>query len=259
MKRIYSLSYFVHPASGYESPQAGTSRGIFFSNFLPTMLRAALAVWKGWEIRIHHDAAVVTRPHWPLVSALADAGRITLVPMGSAKGYCSSMLWRILPCVSDGDAIVVCRDIDSLPMERDRLMVEQAFDLGAEAHAVLDSESHSGPLMGGMTAYRHDFAPYPLDDPEIDFNRHGADQKWLNKHVWPVVRAKTVVHQRRRDIMYNAAMKTFPVAPQLTPLDKVVRHIGAGYDREIAAAVLREFYPDKEFDALENVAKWAAK
>ena len=168
------------------------------------------------------------------------------------------MLWRLNPLFDNTTATewIICRDIDSLPMHRDRVMVEEAMQEKATAHAILDSESHSGPLMGGMTAF---YAPrlkeacklgsfVTLDDflatakREINFDQHGADQRFLNTVVWPHVYQKTVIHQRREDVAYPKALVTKPVAPQTTELDKVVRHIGAGYPRERADEVLKNFH-----------------
>lgn len=256
MINVYSLAFFRSDASGYESERAGTSRGIFFQNFIPSVIRAFRVVWGGWELRIHHDERVKDRECWPLLDRCARAGLLKLVPMGEAKELCSAMLWRLKP-LQDPDLDradwVVCRDVDSLPMHRDRKMVEQAIQMGAIAHAILDSESHSGPLMGGMTAFRRTTCELFSADLRdgIDMDKHGADQRYLNREIWPHVKAKTLIHQRRRDIQYPDAMKTLPVAPQETELDKVVRHVGAGYPRELADKVLRELYPDPELDAIE--------
>lgn len=259
---IYSLAFFRSAQSGYESPRAGTSQSIFFDNFIPSVVRAFRVVWGGWELWIHHDDRVKDRSSWPFLVRCAEAGMLKLIPMGQTEPLCKSMLWRMQPLwLQDNLDVtptpvhtVVCRDVDSLPMHRDRKMVEQAFSMGARCHAILDSESHSGPLMGGMVAFRG--APICqnalFDDKEIDFNVHGSDQRWLNKWIWPSCKEGTIIHQRRRDIQYPEAMKTLPVAPQETELDKVVRHVGAGYPRELAMEVLKRLYPDPELDAISE-------
>jgi hypothetical protein len=173
--------------------------------------------------------------------------------MGESMALCRSMLWRIEPLKDARVEWVVCRDVDSLPMHRDRKMVEAAIAAGAKTHLLLDSESHSG-LMGGMSSFHVDtwkhFATSTYAG--IDMDKHGADQHYLNREIWPHVKAQTLIHQRRRDIQYPDVMKTLPVAPQETPLDKVVRHVGAGFDRVKALEVMKEFYPDPEFDDIEN-------
>ena len=252
MKVVYSLAFFRSDASGYESPRAGTSQSIFFDNFVLSVVRACRVVFRDWEIRIHHDERVKDRASWPFLDRCARAELIKLVPMGEAKELCTAMAWRLEPLKDPSVDWVVCRDLDSMPMHRDRKMIEQAIALGAKTHLILDSESHSG-LMGGMSAFHHDTLSYFQSSTRdgIDMNVHGADQRYLNREIWPHVKQSTVIHQRRRDIQYPEAMKALPVAPQETELDKVVRHIGAGFNRELAMEVLKRLYPDPELDKLE--------
>lgn len=244
MKNVHSLAFYRHNASGYESERAGVARGIFFINFLPAVIRAHHIAWKGWELRIHHDDRVRDFAYFKALEIMDREGLIKLVPMGKADTLTGSMLWRLAPVFDEDVDWVVCRDLDSMPMHRDRKMVEEAMASGAEAHAILDSESHSGPLMGGMTAFRSRVVRVvvpgmrelesSMQATGIDFNQHGGDQLWLNKILWPRIKDKTMIHQRRRDIAYPDAMETKLVAPQETALDKVIRHVGAGFKREIA-------------------------
>lgn len=243
MKRIYSTAFFRHDASGYESERAGVARGVFFQNFIEPLLAAFAAVWSGWELWMYHDDRVMQLPCWATLTRAAKSGRVTLIHQGVAETLCGSMLWRLNPLSHPDVEWVVCRDVDSLPMHRERLMVEEAIASGAAAHAILDSESHGGPLMGGMTAYhgptwREVVAPKWSVPSDIDLNQHGADQRVLKRVAWPILQSRTLVHQRRPDVMYPSAMSTRPVAPQTTPLDHVVRHIGAGYDVVRAMEVL---------------------
>lgn len=261
---VHSLAFFRHEASGYEQPQSGTSQGIFFSNFLSTLVRAHYHSFKGWELRIHHDERVKGYPYFEVLDRMHRSGMIRLVPMGEARTLCGSMLWRLMPIYDPAVHWVVCRDIDSLPMPRDRKMVEEAIAAGADFHAILDSESHSGPLMGGMTAFRAEALRkiWPTPDhlklamaarmPHEEWNRHGSDQRFLNGSLWPQIARQTVIHQRRTDIQYPEAMRTFPVAPSLQVLDQVVRHIGAGYDREKATKLIESHHCDERIFLMEK-------
>ena len=244
MKIIHSVSFFRSDSSGYESPRSGTSQGIFFKNFIKLLVYAHYAAFRGWELVIHHDDRVTAFDDFKFLDRCHDAGLLRLVYMGKANTLCGSMLWRMRP-IWDSDAdIVVCRDVDSLPMDRDRKMVEEFAQSGAVVHAILDSESHCGPLMGGMTAFRAKEmrASFPDGLPDlkhIDLDKHGSDQRLLNTTVWPQLYRRTFIHQRREDIQYPEAMATKKVAEQTTDLDKVVRHIGAAYPREAAEAILK--------------------
>jgi hypothetical protein len=174
------------------------------------------------------------------------------------------MLWRLTPIFDPSVEYVVCRDVDSLPMERDLDMLKAFQESKLAAHAVLDSESHNGPLMGGMVAF---YAPTVrrllphiknLSDliaagAGINFNQHGADQLLLNKIVWPAVAKYTMIHQKSLIAAY-ASNRCLPVHKQTTSLDKVVNHIGAGYDLGKAEAALAEFPQEifKEIEACEQ-------
>jgi len=252
MKIVHSVAFFRSPQSGYETPNAGTSQGIFFLNFIELLIKAHFAAFKGWELWIHHDNRVKDFECWPYLTRLHRAGIIKLVDMGESKELCASMLWRLAPIWDKSVDVVVCRDVDSLPMHRDRKMVEEFIESKADVHAILDSESHSGPLMGGMVsfktqAFREKF-PNGLESilaegGPAELFRHGGDQRLLNGMVWPRMASQTLIHQRRNDIQYPEAMETRRAAPQVTELDKVIRHIGAAYPREKAEAVIDEHYP----------------
>ena len=248
MKNVYSLAFFRSDQSGYESERAGASQGRFFLNMLPMVVHAHSVTFPDFELRIHHDDRVMEFEYFHAMEEMNAEGLLRLVPMGPAKRLCSSMLWRLCPIWDEDVEYVVCRDVDSLPMHRDRKMIQDFMDSGATAHLILDSESHGG-LMGGMTAFHAPKlrAKFPhiqnldellLIDGTIDMNQHGADQIFLNRHIWPRVYKETLVHQRRQDVMYPNALKTLPVAPQVTELDKVITHVGAAFPIDKAMEAL---------------------
>lgn len=255
---IVSYSFFRHDASGYESANAGVARGIFFLNFIRCLVRAHHAVWDGWELRIHHDDRVREFPCFRDLQRMQEAGLLRLVDCGKAETLCGSMLWRMKPLFDEQADYVVCRDVDSLPMPRDKAMVIDWINSGADAHAILDSESHSGPFMGGMSAFDADtFVPNSECGDfsmlmklavvhGIDMNRHGADQLLLNRGIWPRLKGSTLIHQKRQDIGYPEAFDTRPVAPKIHPLDRLV-HIGAAFDVEKALEILNGMdYPNRK-------------
>lgn len=232
MKVAHSLAFFRHESSHYEHPNCGEAQGRFFSNFWPTLVRAHHAVWPHFEMVVHHDDRVRETTVFKALERAHVAELLRLVPCGPAVTLCGSMLWRLRPIREDYD-YVVCRDVDSMPMDRDLRMLEEFFRSGLSVHALLDSESHSGPLMGGMIAFKSsDVRDAILTSPHGDgdgLNRHGSDQEYLNSTVWPRFQDRTFIHQRRIDVVYPAG-RVEPAAVQHTGLDIVVRHIGAGYD-----------------------------
>jgi hypothetical protein len=244
MINIYSLSFFRHANSNYEHPNCGTSQGRFFANFLPTLLRAFYANYPEWELRIHHDENLALFPYGKVVFKLAEWGKLKVVDMGKAERLCESMMWRLKPLWDPDANIVVCRDVDSLPMPREKIMIDQFIQRGLAVNALLDSESHCGPLMGGMVAYkapefRKLFTQYPTFEAFIDasripqfanLNQHGSDQSAQNGLLWKTLQKRALIHQRRNIVQYPDAAETWPAAPQKEPADFIVAHIGAGYD-----------------------------
>lgn len=252
--KVFSLALFRHGASGYETPNCGTSQGRFFGNFMPWVVRAFLASFGTayWQLRIHHDDRLDTVPYGPTLRKLHTAGVLKLVDMGVAQTLCGSMLWRLQPLFEPDVELVACRDVDSMPMPRDHIMLAEFERSECIVHAILDSESHTGPLMGGMTAYKADafrhlfpgrtsVADLLTLGPDINFNSHGSDQIFLNRVVWPRCMGRTMIHQPGEISRYPGAGASRKVAPKTTVLDRVVNHIGAGFDVERCKQALIEF------------------
>lgn len=241
MKKVVSLSFFRNAASGYESPACGTSQGIFFMNFLATVIRAHHVAFPGWGLTIHHDDRVMHLPYFPALMNMNDKGLINLQFMGSAPTLAAAMLWRLEPLYDQEIEVVAVRDIDSLPMERDYKMLEAFLaNPRATSHVLHDSESHSGPYMGGMSAWRS--ADFRAALPRAEFDQllstwqprlvaHGADQHFLNEVIYPRMQKGLLVHTKRNTMRYPC-YRAVPALPQETELDKVIAHVGAAFPRE---------------------------
>lgn len=245
MSKVLSLAFFRNEHSGYETAAAGAGRGVFFVGFLGAVLRAWKHSMPGWELWIHHDRRATEFPYWKVIEGLNEADEnVQLHYMGPSAFLCRSMLWRMDPAFAQDVDVFACRDVDSLPMPRDFKMLEEFAASYRTAHAILDSESHSGPFMGGMVAFNAAklrkavgedlgsvgelLARFPLNDP----NRHGADQVWLNTYLWPRLSSETFIHQKREDILYPMAAAIKRVAPQACEEDKLANHVGGAFEAE---------------------------
>lgn len=249
--KIISLSFFRHERSNYEIPACGVNQGIFFSNYIHSLLHAFWAVFGNeYWLEIAHDERVKEKREFRFLEELERRSLIRLRNCGEAKTLCGSMLWRMDPIFEPGVELVVCRDIDSLPMHRDRKMLEAFTASRGGVHVIHDSESHSGPLMGGMIAVKPEHFPFGKDEWEAakgayDLSEHGSDQRFLNSFLYPKVASKLLVHTRRPTLSYPC-LRSYPALPQETPLDNVVKHIGAAFDTEKAMSVLaNQVYPHK--------------
>jgi len=227
MRPIVSYAYFRSPTSIYEKEKGDAAKQ--FEQFLPMLVRGHYCVWRGYEMRIHHDEHVMTMPYWPAMRRLAEAGLVTLVPMGPADELCKSMLWRMLPVFVEPDRIVICRDVDSVPMPRDRMAVEEWLLSGAAVHCIHDASAHSG-VMGGTTSVRSrrfrelvgaqtwkefvDLAP-----EHFKWEKQGTDQHLLNRLLAKFA-METLVHElhHRVNDMGNVEVRT-TVSARIYPVD----------------------------------------
>ena len=194
MKRIVSYSFFRSDASIYEQERwSTTKRGQQFVQFLPMLIRAHYAIWPYWTIRIHHDDRVVELPYFRALEKMNEVGLVELRFFGKSDSICGAngMLARLRPIFDEDVEYVACRDVDSVPMPRDRRCVEEFIGSGRVLHGINDHEQHSG-LMGGLTTiHAPKFrAVVGVDSVEalmakyghdIDFTKHGSDQDLLNR------------------------------------------------------------------------------
>lgn len=248
--KVCSYAFFRHDASAYEHPNAGDSQGKFFVNFLRVLVRAHHACFSGWELRIHHDDRVRSMSYFKALERMHEAGLLRLVPMGEAKTLCGAMLWRMLPGDEPDVEVVVCRDVDSLPMPHDRRAIEEWLKTGKAAHVMHGSESHSG-VMGGTFSFRPAAIKPPRAMPswrawiahnEPRLNYHGADQHLLNDFR-SAYDSSLLIHKLKRANMVNegaAEVRTIIAEPTPEDIDSAVavygdsfaNFVGACYDVE---------------------------
>lgn len=256
MRKVFSLAWFRSDQSGYESDRCGASKGIFFMGHLPAVIRAQQYVFPDWRLVIHHDDRVMDLPYFKPILKMHEKGLLKLVYMGKAETLTGSMLWRLAPLFDPEVQVVACRDIDSLPMERDRKMLETfVADPRATIHVLHDSESHSGPLMGGMLAVKGE--PFRQAVGGVEAMRSelsawtdrlrvlGGDQHFMNNVLYPKMAQGLMIHTRRQMTNYGC-YKALPALPQESELDKVIKHVGASFDCNKVLAILKDrAYPGK--------------
>lgn len=253
MKKVYSLSFFRHPASAYESPRCGASQGRFFANFLPVVVRAFRSIFApaGWTLRIHHDDTAQEFVYFRALQMFKERGILELADMGKAETLCGSMLWRMQPIWDIGMTRVVCRDLDSLPTVRELNALRRWEESGEPVSALHDSQSHScTELMGGMIGVKPWYGPTQMwlgeswenfvklqKSTDIDFNRHGADQAFLNR-----LSCRPNVRSEDRESL----------GPRTDPRDLLSAHIGGAFHALPAQQWYDANLPDPEILAIEK-------
>lgn len=259
MLRVYSVALFRAEASAYEKPEAGAGRGVFFRGFLPTLLRAVRSCFDGWHLVIHHDPRVMEWPYFRVLEALHERGMLTLVARGNAYTLCGSMLWRLCP-IFEGATHVVCRDVDSLPTPRERAAVERWINSGKPVHAMHDSPSHRAtPLLGGMVGFHGPWFREHVAESwgavigqckayGINLDEHGADQRWLNQQVWPLV---------KDGLCRYDTPETMGIPTEGRDLcGGHARHVGGAYHAGPVADWYNIHYPDPAVLEAEKEAGW---
>jgi len=265
--KVVSYSFFRNANSCYEQDNCGVAKGKFFVNYLPALIRAHHEVWKGWQLWIYHDDRVTTYPYWKAMVKMAEERLLNLIYFGPSTTLTGigGMLERIKPVFDCEVEYLVMRDIDSLPMPRDKNMVEVGLiEENALAHSIGDSVSHSG-MMGGTLSlnckkFRTRFECYDLetllhraDGMHINWNAHGGDQLFLNGYVAPNLCADWVIHSKK-DYGTEICKKRFPVIPQQCDADRLFSHVGGCGDAERAAKFYDERYPNEAILKAEREA-----
>ncbi len=127
---------------------------------LVTALIGDIGIYRGWEIRVYHDASIETSPVRDLLARMSERWpQIKIVPCSGERypGLCQRMLWRVLPLFDPEVEILECRDTDSLPTAKERKAVEwfvtKGVGRGDFIHMMRSAHAHATPIMGGMVGF----------------------------------------------------------------------------------------------------------
>ena len=234
---------------------------------------------EGWGLRVHFDLAVEGDRVGETIHALHDAELIQARRMGSAYSaerqllLTKCMMWRVAPVFDPAAEYVFSRDLDALPMPRDRAACEQFMLSKAAVHTVHDSMSHAG-IMGGLSGFssflfRRATGFTSLADvyayakkTDAEWAEHGTDQVVLNRMTVSFPHLTLLEHRysgwasgkpgpyRRAPLDYACEAWSTPLpdaglsklSPELAArADGLAPHLGsAGYDHGAARAFWEE-------------------
>ena len=253
-----SYSIFRSRASVYEAEKGDAS--LQFQQFLPVIVRAHPNVWMGWDMVVHYDEHVESLPYWPVMRKLQEQGLVKLVFMGRAEdvGLCRAMLWRMRPVFTGEYDHVVCRDVDSIPSVVDAEIVREWIGSGKTLHVIHDNPAHGGIMGGTMgmkcAAFRNAL-PISHGNSWVDFegllshkltqerwDRHGADQDFLNEYVAPLVGDNLLLHTSNgidpKRMHAGVEVRAIVQKSAIGVCDWPARHLGA--------------FPSEEIDRIER-------
>ncbi|KAJ8602294.1 hypothetical protein CTAYLR_007846 [Chrysophaeum taylorii] len=153
-------------------------------------------VFPGWRLRVYADRATVPNA---TVSALRDRGAdVKLVRTTDRSGAAAGMFWRFL--VADDPSVdrFIVRDSDSRLNRRDAFAVADWIRSGYPVHSERDHPNHDRPLNGGMWGATNRSAVAgkmrALAARFLDHDSYGADLKFLEESVYPLVADEIYAH-----------------------------------------------------------------
>lgn len=172
--------------------------GSKYTQYLRALVRAHLNLFPisaGWKMRVAYDDKILSSPTGDLLRAYSWDSLIEIDYRGTAP-LCRSMLWRVAPAFDEDVSHVFCRDVDSPPMPRDRIISDQFVQFGGSVGTAHDNVAHIG-IMGGLChfdakQFREGTGLGSLDElrtwaesspRRVDWAKHGADQDVLNRLV----------------------------------------------------------------------------
>lgn len=233
--RVVSIAFYRDFNSAYESERAGAGRGVFFVNYLRSLVRAHYAVYPDFQLWIHHDELAREFPYFKVLERMQERGLLKLIPMGPSEALCKSMMWRLLPIWNLSVDVVLCRDLDALSTPRERRAIDKWLASDRAISALHDSESHSSAaLMGGMVGFRCEWMRERFVSWNafialagkygIDLSQHDADQRLLNAAILPEA-GDQIVYEDRQSL---GAKDSY--------IDQLTNHIGGAFHVDPAVA-----------------------
>jgi hypothetical protein len=203
LKNVISYALF-----GEDPRYWGSVRGVVWAHH---------HLFPGWELRVYHDHCLPKLGQ--LLLKYRRAGLVTLVNEGATPPFVKGSLWRFKPIWDPSVNYVLTRDIDSLPMVRDRLVSDEFLAVKLAAHAVSDHPEHDWKLLCGLAGF---WAPVVqkllnlaswdalvslCERASLDFDTKRHDQE-LWKLLWPRFETQTIEHRLNASVpFYGSGLK----------------------------------------------------
>ncbi len=192
-KNVVSYSIF-----GEDDRYWGAVRGVVWAHH---------HLFPGWEIRFYHDDKI--HAHGALLKKYAQAGFVNIVDCGATPPIGIGALWRFKAIWDLNTKYVLTRDVDSLPLTRDRLMVEEFMSTGCAVHTISDHPDQSWDMQAGMLGFQTQkfrnmvffmswesmVSKAGVFGVNMTVWEGGPDQQLLGRLVWPIVAQDACEHR----------------------------------------------------------------
>lgn len=194
MVKIVSYALFAHEDGGRWKSDGTPGRIDGYIRYLPAIIRAHHVLWPDWELRLHHDRAVVLHRYYPALDLMKQHGLLTLRHVGEAGDVGYAPMWRFRPAFELARAaIVLCHDIDSFPSWTMRRCAEEFVASERAVCVVHGCESHNTAMAGLFLLRNQRFRELVGADTFDVFmgqragrwDWYGADEHYLRDVIWP--------------------------------------------------------------------------
>lgn len=170
----------------------------------PAVVRAHHNLFPSWEMWVYQDD--ITAQRGPFLRRCAERNLIKLIDCGKSEKVGISALWRFKPIWHPEVEYMLSRDMDSLPLPKDRRMAEFFLASGKVAHSITDNASHLGlnQFMAGMCGFHAPRTRQLLGIPtweqfvglgeNMETWRGGPDQELMKKVLFAAVAGSICYH-----------------------------------------------------------------
>lgn len=153
----------------------------------------ALDFYPDWECWFHCSRCV-PESMLEALRCLSNVRIVSVNEVGSHRG----LFWRFLPASDPAVEVVLSRDCDSRIEYREMMAVREWMRSGKCFHVMRDHPQHNVTVLGGMFGVKQgalpDMRAMVEAAPEYAAARHGADQDFLARAVWPRVLHSAMIH-----------------------------------------------------------------
>lgn len=163
--------------------------------YYPGSLRNAEAY-----LRYAPDVSVrfyVGRLPWEWASKnLATLPNVELVKFDTRPEDQTATMWRFLALKDSGYDFYLFRDVDSRPIERERVAVQEWLDSNRQFHVMRDHPYHNVPMMAGLWGVRGEMGTKISRFFPEQYRRayYQCDQMFLRTMIWRVAKTDLMAH-----------------------------------------------------------------
>lgn len=247
------------------SGMSETELANWYARYLPVAIRSLREIYKGCKIIIYHNQILYSCFYGGVLQELQKRGIVKLIPVyNDAPPMCEAMLWRLKAIWDAETEYVFIRDVDYLPIPKERIMIDEYMYYGKLLHTISDNKEHNVEMLGGLVGFnRIEFLKEInksweelINASKINFEEIGSDQTFYNEYLWSVFKDNSVCHRlywqpdQRNGIEISEIKNIVFDDVDYEIYDKIEQpRIGLAYGK--VEQVLSVF-KDKEMDDIEN-------